>query len=66
MREGKNIDDCDDNEKCSIIAASFVGPVAEWVEDERGPRCTAFEEWRGQDRRESWQRTLDEISGVRA
>ena len=44
MREGANLDDCDDNEKCDIIAQSFCGPVKEWVEDESGPRCTAFVE----------------------
>lgn len=42
MREGADFDDCDDNELCEIIAASFRGPVKEWIEDETGPRCTAF------------------------
>lgn len=45
MREGANIEDCDDNELCGIIAASFRGPVDEWVEDDKGPRCTAFVEF---------------------
>ncbi len=42
MREGADFDECDDNEKCEIIAASFRGPVPEWIDDESGPRCTAF------------------------
>ncbi len=44
MREGADFDECDDNELCEIIAASFRGPVKEWIEDESGPRCTAFVE----------------------
>lgn len=27
MREGAELDECDDNEVCEIIAASFRGPV---------------------------------------
>ena len=42
MREGADLDECDDNELCEIIAASFRGPVKEWIEDDSGPRCTAF------------------------
>lgn len=42
MREGADFDECDDNELCPIIAAAFRGPVAEWVADENGPKCTAF------------------------
>jgi len=42
MLEGADFDECDDNELCEIIAASFRGPVKEWVEDDSGPRCTAF------------------------
>ena len=42
MRDGADFDECDDNELCDIIAAAFRGPVPEWVEDESGPRCTAF------------------------
>jgi len=34
----------DDNELCEIIAASFRGQVKEWIEDDSGPRCTAFVE----------------------
>ena len=45
MREGANFDDCDDNEKCDIIANSFCGPVKEWIYGEDGyPKCTAFVE----------------------
>lgn len=44
MREGADFDECDDNELCEIIAASFRGPVKEWIEDDSGPRCTAFVE----------------------
>ncbi len=42
MREGADFDECDDNELCEIIAAGFRGPVKEWIEDDSGPRCTAF------------------------
>ncbi len=42
MRELADFDECDDNELCEIIAASFRGQVKEWIEDESGPRCTAF------------------------
>lgn len=41
-REGVPIDDCDDDELCEIIADSFCKQVPEWVQDENGPRCTAF------------------------
>ena len=44
MREGMDVDECDDNERCDIIAASFRGPVKEWITDDSGPRCTAFVE----------------------
>lgn len=30
MREGVPIEECDDNELCSIIAASFRGEAVEW------------------------------------
>ena len=32
MREGVDLDECDDNEKCEIIAASFRGQAVEWRE----------------------------------
>ena len=45
MREGADLDDCDDNEKCDIIANSFIGPVGQWIYDEKGvPKCTAYVE----------------------
>lgn len=46
MREGADIDDCDDNEVCSILAASFRGEAKEWVYGPNGqPMCTAFHEF---------------------
>jgi len=43
MREGADLDDCDDNEKCEIIAASFRGEAVEWRIDEKDEVfCTAF------------------------
>ena len=43
MREGADLDDCDDDEKCEIIAASFRGEAKEWVYGPDGqPMCTAF------------------------
>jgi len=42
MREGADFDECDDSELCELIAAGFRGPVKEWIEDDSGPRCTAF------------------------
>lgn len=49
MREGADFDECDDNEKCDIIARSFIGPVKEWGYGESGhPKCTAYiESWEG-------------------
>ena len=38
MREGADLDDCEDNEKCEIIAASFRDEAVEWRELEDG-RC---------------------------
>ena len=49
MREGVDIDDCDDNEKCELIANSMAfepgqaGYPVEWIHDKEGvPCCTAF------------------------
>lgn len=43
MREGADLDDCDDNEKCEILGASFRGEAEEWRELEDGRRiCIAF------------------------
>lgn len=45
MREGVDIDECDDNEKCEIIAASFRGEAVEWREMPNGDAvCLAFVE----------------------
>lgn len=42
MRDGDPIEDCDDEEVCQIIAASFRGEAVEWRELEDGRRiCTA-------------------------
>ena len=46
MREGANIDDCDDDEVCAILGASFRGEAKEWVYGTNGqPICTAFHEY---------------------
>lgn len=43
MREGVDLDECDDNEKCEIIAASFRGEAVEWREMPNGEtKCIAF------------------------
>lgn len=49
MREGANIDECDDNERCDIIAQTMIHDVddpeypIEWQYDKNGePCCTAF------------------------
>ena len=49
MREGANIDECDDDEVCEIIARTFAHDVedeqypTEWQFDEHGqPCCKAF------------------------
>ncbi len=44
----KDFDDCEEHELCDIIARSFAHDESEpeypreWVEDDDGPRCTAF------------------------
>lgn len=38
MREGADFDDCDDNEVCEIIGASFRDEAVEWRELDDG-RC---------------------------
>lgn len=55
MREGADIDECDDNEKCELIANSMAFKPGdanypkEWIYDAQGaPCCTAFiESWEG-------------------
>lgn len=48
MSEGKNYDECDDNEVCQIIADTFAYDVddpkypKEWIVKSDGPTCTAF------------------------
>lgn len=44
-REGADLDDCDDNERCEILGASFRGEAVEWRELEDGKcTCVAFVE----------------------
>jgi len=46
MREGAPLEDCDDNERCDILGASFRGEAKEWVYGPDGqPMCTAFHEF---------------------
>lgn len=40
MREGVDIDECDDNEKCEIIGASFRGEAVEWRD--LGDKCVCL------------------------
>lgn len=43
MREGVELEECDDNERCEIIAASFRGEAVEWREMEDGNTvCLAY------------------------
>jgi hypothetical protein len=43
MREGADLDDCDDDECCPIIAASFRGEAVEWRCMPDGEvKCIAF------------------------
>ena len=45
MRDGVDLDDCDDDEKCEIIAASFRGEAVEWREMDSGETvCLAYAE----------------------
>lgn len=44
MREGVDLDECDDNEKCEIIAASFRGEAVEWRVDKDEVFCISFVE----------------------
>lgn len=45
MREGCDLDECDDNEKCEILAASFRGEAVEWRRLPDGQiKCIAFVE----------------------
>jgi len=46
--EGISLDECDDDQKCDIIARTFAYDMnhpdypTEWVRTENGPICTAF------------------------
>ena len=42
MSEGVDLDECDDNEKCEIIAASFRGEAVEWRIDGDEVFCVQF------------------------
>ncbi|MGE5319653.1 MAG: hypothetical protein ACM3KD_05695 [Hyphomicrobiaceae bacterium] len=43
MREGVPLEECDDNELCEIIAASYRGEAAEWRRMPDGSAtCLAF------------------------
>lgn len=45
FREGVEIDECDDNEKCEIIGASFRGEAIQWRELNDGRTiCTGYVE----------------------
>lgn len=45
MREGCDFDECDDDEKCEIIGASFRGEAVEWRRMPSGEvKCIAFVE----------------------
>ena len=43
LREGAPLDECDDNEVCPIVAASFRGEAVEWREMPNGDiKCISF------------------------
>jgi hypothetical protein len=42
FREGEPLDECDDNETCPIIAASFRGEAVEWRVDGSEVFCVSF------------------------
>lgn len=48
MNGSKVFDDCRDDDLCQIIADTYAYDIGEpqypreWIEDEEGPRCTAF------------------------
>ena len=48
MSEGLPVEECDDNERCNIIADTFAYAIddpkypKEWIYDEGKPCCTAF------------------------
>ena len=45
MRDGDDVEDCDDEELCDIIEASYRGKAVEWRELTDGTKiCTAYVE----------------------
>jgi hypothetical protein len=42
MREGAPLEECDDNECCPIIAASFRGEAVEWRRIDGEVKCISF------------------------
>lgn len=43
MREGIDVDECDDQDRCEILGASFRGEAVEWREMPDGEvKCIAF------------------------
>lgn len=43
VRDGEDVDECDDNELCPIIGASFRGEAIEWRELDNGEtKCMKF------------------------
>lgn len=66
MREGADFDECDDNEKCEIIAASFRGEAVEWREMPDGEtKCIAFVQ-AGNPIPERDEHTMDMFGGSNA
>lgn len=62
MREGVDIDECDDNERCDIIAASFRGEAVQWrIFDDGQITCTAYVEHGKPIPRERCPNTVDWI-----
>jgi hypothetical protein len=43
MREGEHVEECDDDELCQVLAASYRGEAVEWRElDDGNHVCLAF------------------------
>lgn len=66
MREGVDLDECDDNEKCEIIAASFRGEAVEWRIENGEVFCTAFVEAGQEIPPPHDEFTLDLFAGIAA
>lgn len=66
MREGDDYDECDDDELCEIIAASFRGEAVEWREMDDGEvKCIAFVEHGKQPPIARCERTVDMFDEAR-